>query len=146
MKKFVFTMHSLWEITLSSEKQIKIRLKRIEQKLNELSKELDEMNQVHANTKMKYLSAVQKGTHPDTLTQYVRYFDKLNHLMDMQREKITKVEKDKQKCMEEQINIRKELKTLEKLRDNQYAEYLLEMKKEEEKIIGDLVSYKVAAT
>ncbi|MHB1313888.1 MAG: flagellar export protein FliJ [Christensenellales bacterium] len=146
MKQFKFTLQALWDITILSEKQVKIRIKKIEQRLSEFLREQEEMKKSFTNTKTKYLYALNKGSQTHIVAQYIHYFDNLNSLMDIQTEKINKLEREKQKLGEEQIRIRKELKTLEKLRENQYSQYMVEVKREDEKVMGDLVSYKVAAT
>jgi flagellar biosynthesis chaperone FliJ len=44
------------------------------------------------------------------------------------------------------VNTRRELKLLDKLRESQYAEYMENVKKQQDKCVDDLVSYSVNAS
>ncbi|MPN52590.1 hypothetical protein SDC9_200252 [bioreactor metagenome] len=64
--------------------------------------------------------------------------------MHAQKKKIQQMEFEKAKCLQEQIAIKKKIRTYEKLRTTQYEAYLQEVKLEAEKEIGDIVSYQTA--
>ena len=61
--------------------------------------------------------------------------------MAIVRERIKKAEKIVSECQSRLIVTMKEIKTYDKLRAEQYQEYLKEVQSEEEKVIGDLVSF-----
>ena len=62
-----------------------------------------------------------------------------------QKQSIALAEKEREKIIEALVAIRKEIKSLESLREKQYEEYLAEEKREQEQAIGDVVSYQVAS-
>ena len=71
------------------------------------------------------------------------YFRYLRDAIKIIRERIEKAEEVVMRCQEKLIITMKELKTYEKLRKEQYEEYLKEAKSEEEKEMDDLVSFKI---
>lgn len=145
MKQFVFTLQSLYGMKVKIEEQQKIQMNRIQDKQRRLIEELNVFKKTFENTKEKFAIRLKQGVESNELTQYSQYFFDLNSAITLQKENIAQAEKEKQKLLEEQIEIKKEIKTLNKLRETQYKEYLQEVKLEEEKAIGDLISYKVIA-
>jgi flagellar FliJ protein len=146
MKQFVFTLQTVLDIAFSTEKQQKIEMKKIEARLSSLFLELEEMRRSFAGAKANHAKEIVNGIQAERLKDYSQYFESINAAMIIEKEKIRAVEAEKEKLIEEQIQTKKEIKTLEKLKDSQYEAYLQELKKEEEKAIGDLVSYKASST
>lgn len=143
MKQFVFTLQSLYDMKIKVEDQQKIQMKRIQDKQRGLIDELNVFKKTFDITKEKFNMRLNEGAQTDELAQYSQYFTDINSLIMLQKENIAQVEKEKQKLLEAQIEIKKEIKMLNKLRENQYEEYLQEVKLEEEKIMGDIVCYNV---
>jgi flagellar export protein FliJ len=145
MKQFVFTLQSFYDMKLSEEEQQKIRMQMIIERLFAQTEELSRMKKAFNQSKQTFCEKISRGLKSDELAQYNRYFSSLTEGMMVQKERIAKTEKEKEKCLKEQIEIKKEIKTLDKLRESQYEAYQYGLKLEEEKEIGDLVSYKVAS-
>jgi len=146
MKQFAFSLQSLYDIKKTVEFQQKIQMKTIEAKLAKLEEELREIWANIENTKHMYTEDIQSGVQANKLVQYSRYFDLLNVSLTMQQERIATTEKEKQKCLEAQVETRKEIKSLEKLYEIELEAYNTLLKQEQDKAIGDIVSYKVATT
>ncbi len=142
MKQFVFTLQSLYDMKLSEEEQQKIRMQQITEKLLKQTQELEDMKKAFSQTRQLYRQRINRGLQAAELNRYNQYFSDLSEAMLLQKEKINQTEKEKEDCLKEQIETKKEIKTLDKLRESQYEAYLHEVKLEEEKTIGDLVSYK----
>lgn len=142
MKQFVFTLQSLYDMKLSEEEQQKIRMQQIQERLLKQTRELEDMKQAFSQTRQIYRQRINRGLQAAELNRYNRYFTDLTESMQLQKEKIIQTETEKENCLKEQIETKKEIKTLDKLRESQYQAYLQEVKLEEEKTIGDLVSYK----
>ncbi len=142
MKRFAFTLQSVYDIALATEKQLKLDMQKIEDRRKRIQKELDDTKSALSDAKQKAMQEMHAGVGADRLVQYERYFDKLTAMIAVLKESKAKVEREKEKCLQAQIENRKEIKTLEKLREKQYEEYLLELRREEEKAIGDLVAYR----
>lgn len=142
MKRFAFTLQSIYDIALAKERQLKLDMQKIEDRRKRIQKELDDTKSALSDAKKKSLQEMCAGVDADRLMQYEHYFDKLGAIIAVLKENKAKIEREKEKCLQAQIENRKEIKTLEKLREKQYEEYLLELRSEEEKAIGDLVAYR----
>lgn len=143
MKQFVFSLQALYDVQESKEKQVKLQLSAIEAELNAHRKELEALNLTFENTKVEYTAAVTKGVQAVKIHNYALFFDKLRALMLLQQAKINQLEGEKAKCLQQLVDIRKEKMLLDKLREEQYAQYLEELKKQQAKLMDDFVSYKV---
>ncbi len=143
MKKFVFTLQGVNDIALATEKQLKIEMQRIEDRLRRVLQEIEDTRLEFRTLKARCFEQMrQDGIESQSLVQYERYFEKLEAALQVLKQTKTQIEREKEKCLQAQIENRKELKTLEKLREKQYQEYLSELRREEEKAIGDLVAYR----
>lgn len=145
MKKFVFTLHAVYDIALSNEKQQKNLLRRIEDKLRALREALAGMLEQRKEARAQCARDVDEGTDALRLAQYARYFEGLEDRIAAQRRSIALAERERGKIVEALVGIRKEIKSLESLKEKQYEEYLAAVKREEEQAIGDVVSYQVAS-
>ena len=80
------------------------------------------------------------------MKDYGQYFDSLKAAMAVVHMDINRLEKEKDLCLQKLVNTRRELKLLDKLRESQYAEYMENVKKQQDKCVDDLVSYSVNAS
>ncbi|HWR24236.1 MAG TPA: flagellar FliJ family protein [Feifaniaceae bacterium] len=143
MKKFAFTLQGVNDIALATEKQLKIEMQRITDRLRRVIQEIEDTQAELRRLKARCLQLMRQGKmDSQTLVQYERYFEKLEAALQILQQTKLQIEREKEKCLQAQIENRKELKTLEKLRDRQYEEYLGELRREEEKEIGDLVAFR----
>ncbi|MEL7608598.1 MAG: flagellar FliJ family protein [Bacillota bacterium] len=144
MKKFVFTLQTLYDVTISEEKQLKLKMKKIEERLTALVNGQRELERRFSDAKTRSAKEMLQGVSSDRLVQYGRYFEYLTDAMRAQQKKIHQTENERARCLQEQIAIKKKIRTYEKLRKSQYEAYLQEAKLEAEKEIGDIVSYQTA--
>ena len=143
MKKFVFTLQAVNDIALATEKQLKLDMQRIEERLRRVLKDIEDTQQELRASKERCLHKMRtEGIDSETLLQYSHYFEKLHAILQVLHQNKSQIEREKQLCLQTQIENRKELKTHEKLREKQYEAYLQELKREEEKTVGDLVAYR----
>ncbi|MCK5129118.1 MAG: flagellar export protein FliJ [Clostridiales bacterium] len=146
MRQFNFTLQSLYGIKKIEEKQHKRHMRKIESRLQELHNKLDELNRDLADTKSSYVKDLSGSIQAHKLNHYNHYFKKIAEHKTHQNEKILAQNIKKNECIKAQIETLRELKSLDKLRKKQYDEYLSEVRKEEDKIIEDIVSYKIIAS
>lgn len=145
MKKFVFTLQAVQDIALADEKQQKALLRRIEERIRTLTAALEEMYERRKDAQAQCAKDVDEGTDALRLAQYARYLESLAELIEAQKQSIALAQKERDKVVEALVKTRKEIKSLENLRERQHEEYLAEVKREEEQAIGDVVSYQVAS-
>ena len=142
MKKFKFTLQALYSFKQTVEKLQKAELKRAQQALRELQDEEQKLLRAYADNELSLERALQSNEDVATaLTEHDAYFRYLRDALKKLREKIAKAEEVVLKCQERLIVTMKELKTYTKLRDEQYLKYLKEIRAEEDKEMGDLVSF-----
>ena len=146
MKKFVFTLQAWYDMQLGLEKQHKLELKNIEAELAKKQNELLRLERNFDKANCEYCSAVSKGIGAPRMKDFGQYFDSLKAAMAVVHMDINRLEKEKELCLQKLVNTRRELKLLDKLRESQYAEYMGNVKKQQDKFVDDLVSYSVTTS
>ena len=142
MKKFIFTLQPLYNYKQTVEKLQKAELKKAQQALRELLDEEQRLLMAYAENERSLERALRENTDVgQALTEHDAYFRFLRDALTEIRERIVKAEELVRKCQELLIITMKELKTYKKLRDEQYADYLKEVQAEEDKEMGDFVSF-----
>jgi len=144
MKKFKFTLQSLYNYKLTVEKLQKAELKRAQQALQELLDEEQRLIRAWADNERSLEEALRKGENVSAaLTEHDAYFRYLRDALIEIRKRIVRAEEVVRKCQDRLILTMKEIKTYLKLRDEQHQAWMKEAQLEEAKEIDDLVSFKV---
>lgn len=141
MKKFVFTLAALYNYKQVQEKQKQIECAEAREKLSELVNRETVLKQSLETATEGYRDSAKKETTVHALMAYSRYTKDLMDQIDQVAGEIVKAQKVLDEKQAELVGILREIKTLENLRQEQYRQYLKESEKEEERIIGDLVSF-----
>jgi flagellar FliJ protein len=142
MKKFIFTLQSLFSYKQTIEKQQKTELKNAQQLLRELVEQERRLLEAYAENERSLEKALRGNIDvAAALNEHDAYFRFLRDALKELRERIVKAEQIVSDCQNRLIRTMREIKTYNKLRDEQYQEYLKETRSEEEKEIGDLVSF-----
>ena len=76
--------------------------------------------------------------------EYGHFFERLKTVIALVQEKIAHLEREKEKCLTKLVQTRREKKLLDKVRESQYTAYMDEFKKEQDKKVDDLVSYRAS--
>lgn len=141
MKKFTFTLHTLLDLNISLEKQQKNELAIINRRIQilndeKLQKEFEITQvQIQLSEKLKTLCDV------DTLSNSNRYITALNYKIRGIEELLDEQNLQRQNVQEELTKTMIKRKSLEKLKEKQYKQYLAELKTEEEKASDDFVTF-----
>ena len=142
MKKFVFTLEPVLNYKLTVEKQQKADLKKAQQALRELLDEERRLMDAYAENERSLENALRENINVAVaLTEHDAYFRFLRDALKEIRDRIARAEQIVAECQTRLIKTMREIKTYNKLRSEQYMEYLKEVQSEEEKEIGDLVSF-----
>jgi len=142
MKKFKFTLQPLYNYKLTVEKLQKADLKRAQQALKELLDEEQRLLRAYADNERSLERALRRNKNvAEALSEHDAYFRFLRDALKELRERIVLAEEIVLKCQEKLIVTMKEIKTYNKLRDEQYLKYRKEIQAEEDKEMGDLVSF-----
>jgi len=144
MKKFIFTLQALFNYKQTVEKMQKAELKRAQEALRELLREEQRLLRAYDDNERSLERALRNNDDVGTaLSEHDAYFRFLRDAIKEIRERIAKAEEEVLKCQERLIITMKEIKTYNKLRDEQYQRYRKEIQSEEDKEMGDLVSFNV---
>jgi len=144
MKRFKFTLQSLYNYKLTVEKLQKAELRRAQQALQELLDEEQRLIRSWADNEKSLEEALLKGENVGAaLTEHDSFFRFLRDALIEVRKKIVIAEEVVRECQERLILTMKELKTYLKLREEQYQAWMKEVQAEEAKNIDDLVSFNV---
>ncbi len=146
MKQFVFSLQSWYDMQISLEKQHKLQIGMIEARINASKDQLAALNGCFDKTTCEFTGEVCHGMVVHRAHHYGDYFESAKTSMAAILTHIAQLEEEKEEWMQKLVNVRREIKLLDNLRDNQYNDYLAEVKKQQNKFIDDLVSYKVSIT
>jgi flagellar protein FliJ len=144
MKRFEFSLQPLYDMQENYEKKYKMQMSEIEEELRKRINDLDTLNGNFDKMKNEYCKAMTRGVQASRVKEYGDFFERLKAVIGLIEEKIAFLENEKEKCLQKLIQVRKEKKLLDKLRENKYEEYRDEVKKEQDKRIDDLVSFKAS--
>lgn len=144
MKQFEFTLQPLYDMQENMEKQYKMQMSNIETEMGKRMGDLEILNANFDKMKNEYCTMVSQGVQASRISEYGRFFDRLKAVMGLVQDKIACLEKEKERCFQNLVQTRREKKLLDKLRENQYVEYLEACKKDQYKRVDDLISYRVS--
>jgi len=144
MRKFKFTLQALFNYKLTVEKMQKADLRKAQQALRELVEEEQRLLLAYAENERSLEAALQRNEDVvAALAEHDAYFRFLRDALKEIRGRIEAAEEVVARCQERLIITMKELKTYAKLRSEQFRQYLKDAQAEEDKEIGDLVSFNV---
>ena len=141
MKKFSFSLQSVLNVKTIQEKQKKAELAEIQNQLNELLAKQADLNKELEDSSIRYSREMQNGMSAPQMAWYVNFADYIKTQLKQLAVRIEETQRNVQIKRAELTALVKEKKTIEKLREEQYRAYLEEVSKEEEKVLGDLISY-----
>ncbi len=139
MKKFNFSLETLLKYRVNIEKMrkeewaLKRKLRMVEE---------DKLKSLTDDEKEKR-AEIMKMTQGKTLDIYdylyrVRYLNQLIHFITIQKKVVEEKKEEEIKALEKWIESRKNKKALENYRKKLWKNYLMEMDKEEQKIVDDI--------
>ncbi len=145
MKKFSFTLKALEKVKNARERQIQAELTEIRLRLSLLAQEEKGIEDRYTQTEIEYQQRLEAGVNAADIRMYAEFFSYLRDELGRIRADIEKVQGEEAACQARLVEIMRELKMLEKLKDKQYRRYLVEVQKDEDKQIDDLMTFKTRA-
>ena len=138
MKKFIFRLEQVLKIRILEER---IQQKEISKVKNQHIMAVKRMSNIYADRKetVDSLSNHEKqGFNQTIYLSHMKYIEKLNLDVDIQRINISKIEVELKKERNKLLEIMKKRKSLENLKEKKYEEYLYENNIEEQKMMNDI--------
>ncbi len=142
MAKYTYRLQSLINIKEKLEEQKKNELAVENNKLNQEKQVLTELYQEMSSTLDKQEKEQKQSINAIQLQLYINYTDKLKIEIKQQLDKVEKQEKKTEEVRLELLEYTKAKKSLEKLKEKDYENYLEEEKRAEQKLVDEIVSYK----
>ena len=145
MKRFVFRLEPLLKYKLTVEQKQKGELATANAKLRALQEELKAMSDLFTRNAQELAAVLLEKSEAGELEKYSNY---LRHLSEQRRRQLALIEQAQavvRECQRVLIITMREVKTLTSLKEEQFRLYLEEVRAEEAKEIGDIVSYQTVA-
>ncbi|GHU94167.1 hypothetical protein FACS1894208_04780 [Clostridia bacterium] len=145
MKKFRFTLQSLLGVKVSLEKQKTAELAEQSRVVRMLEGEFDETKRRLNNSVSEFNRKMEAGGMPQgDAVSYSGGFRAARDRLAEQLKRIMRAEEVREKLQKELTELMGERKMLEKIRERQYQEYLVEVAREDAKAIDDFLSNKIS--
>jgi len=144
MAKFVFSLAAILSIKEKMEELKKNELAKAIMALEAEKARLVQLENTRADCIESFRASIDTGVKPLDLKQHNHYLDKLKLWIKAQKVAISIAEAFVEEKRQELVEAMRERKALDKLKENDYNEYLIEEKKAEQKSIDEIVSYKTA--
>lgn len=146
MKRFEFSLQPLFNYKITIEKQQKAELQKARQALRELLAEELRLQNAYMENELSLERALRENTDvTSALIEHDAYFRFLRDALKELKLRIVEAELYVSECQSRLMTTMKEIKTYTKLRDEQYQEYRKEVQSEEDKEMGDIVSFKAVS-
>jgi flagellar export protein FliJ len=143
LRKFVFTLHALLHLKESVEKQERHNLGMLSRRLHDLEAEREDLLRRRGAASEACAAKLRDGMSAAGTQKYTDYFRMLKDLLAEKEREIEDVQREIEECRRRLVEVLREIRMLENLREKQYAEYMQEVRVEEERTINDFVSYQV---
>lgn len=141
MKKFVFTLHALLHVRRLLEKQERHHMLQLTREIHELEDERSRMSDSRDGAARALSGRMGKGVTVTEAQQVAGYLVRMTEELKVQDERIRSANVELEQCRARLVEVLKDINMLEKVREKQYQQYLADVQKEEDKLIGDFVSF-----
>lgn len=142
MAKFIYRMQNILDIKYKMEAQAKSNYALMQAKLNEEQLKLEKMFAHKRYLEDEYRKLASGSIDVRELTEGKRAIDFQRDMIKRQLVDVKVAQKNVDVARARLNEVMKDRKTHEKLRENAFDEFLLELSAEEKKEIDELVSYK----
>lgn len=141
MAGFNFKLEKVLNYKEILETQKKSKFAQVKQRLIKEEELLDDFFN-HKNELIKEKNISSKEIKVWELSMYNSYIDMINRKINQQQTIVKRTKEELKKVKDEMIDSVKEKKVFEKLKENEYEKFMYEQKKNEEKLVDNLISYK----
>lgn len=145
MARFNFKLGSLLKLNESIEDQKKNEFAKAAAELEIQREKLRNLFSEKQSCILSFQEAVNERIDPRQNEMRGKYINLVNKRIDIQKIEVRKKEEFLEVKRLELIEATKEKKKLEKLKEKQFEQYIIDEKREEQKITDEVVGYKVFA-
>jgi len=143
MKKFMFSLDSLLEIKKTLKEKAQAEYADAHAVLEKAECEKVRLDKIFEDESEKFEAKVKKGITVGDIQANMIYFDQLQVMIRNALKDVNRAQEDANRKQMILIELFKEIKVLEKLRQKQYLTYLLEEGKKETNASEDILSFNI---
>ena len=143
MKKFTFSLHALFEIKKTLKEKAQADYAAAEAALDEAICVKVALDRIFLNENDKYQKKVIKGITAGDMEAHSIYFEELREMIATAESDVTRLQETVRCRQAALVEIFKEIKVLEKLRQKQYLEYLSQQEKQDAGAREDLLAFNI---
>ena len=144
MKKFQFTLQKLYDVKVSEEKQMRTQLRELEQNLDNYIRQKQANRNLYDREHAIYQEKSKTGKSMFEVQRYGDFFQYLEKEMRQQENVIQACRHSIEQCRAALVKLINEQQVLDRMREDQYAEYKKEAAKEEDKVLEDFLQARVS--
>ncbi|MCP4728359.1 MAG: flagellar export protein FliJ, partial [bacterium] len=131
MKKFEFNLQKLLDIREAAEKQVQNELAKLVNKQNAIRLKQQELQKNISNERKAFSQRIKESefSYSDVLV-FERFVDNSSRAIEFSEQQIEDMEYDVQKVRDRLVEVSKERKVVERLKENRWKEYQYELNRE----------------
>lgn len=141
MAKFFYRMQNILDIKYKLEEQAKQEFMAVQHRLNEALDELAHLEQRKTSYMQQYMQLVSKELDVLEIDECKNAILLMDEYIVNQQQVVKRIERELELAIQKMNKAMQERKIHEKLKENQFEEFLQELNQEEMKEIDQLVSY-----
>ncbi len=141
MRKFVFTLHALLHVKELLEKQERHRMLELTRELNDLQDEKARMEHSRDSAARALSQKMGGGVTVTEAQQFAGYLRRMTDELRSQDRRIAQAQQKLEECRARLVEVLKDINMLQKVKEKQYQQYLADAQLEDDKLIGDFVSF-----
>lgn len=141
MTKFTFRLESILSIKMKLEEQAKLEFGAAKMKLNEEQEKLDGLYEKKNGYEEELKRLYSDDLDVRLINGTARAIDIVDEQIKLQKYAVKRAEKQVDLATQKLNTVMQERKSMEKLKENRFAEYMREYNEEESKQTDELISY-----
>jgi len=142
--KFNFNLAPILSIKEKMEDLRKNEFGKAVRELEDERQRLVVLEQNRTDCIQSFCDGLRKGVRPEYIGRHNYFLERLKMLIKQQKAVIKQAEAKVEEKREELVEAMRDRKTLDTLKENAFVEYITEEKRAEQKVVDEIVSYKVA--
>lgn len=133
---FVYRFRQLLEISIFEENEVKSRLAIKDGQIADVKREINKYKEEHSNALLQKTEDLKNGD-MTKIRLYPAYLLRLKNAWEFQEEELERLEKQREKILQELIEKRKNRKTYEKMKEKDKLKWKKEQDKREQKQLDE---------
>ena len=144
MKKFIFRLESVLSLKRSIEQQTKNEMAQIETEIHKIKNDIIIVKKEFQKKNEELRKRLKEGENATVIFNFSTYFSALKEKRNSLEHTLIYTERKREEIRKRLFKVVTERKTVEKLREKQYSEYLYDLNIEQAKEVDNYLSSRLA--